>query len=61
MKPPIQYGIKIVFGIPSDMKPIEGLPEGRRKDCFMAGRVAYIGMLTANGLKLFALEDAGDK
>lgn len=59
---PIQLGIKIVWGVPKDIKPVErdGI-EGEMRLIFRAMKPGMAYFRTSTGIRCFILEDRGSR
>lgn len=53
-------GIKVVWGCPSEIKPITGVPEGKMRLKFSNKSAARLFVKTAHAIREFILEDHGD-
>lgn len=56
----IQVGTKVVFGIPSKVCPIMGLPIGIRKYVFRNNKVAKVYVRNEYGISSHIIKDNGD-
>ncbi len=57
---PIYRGLKIVHGVPLEIKPISGAPLGKYRLRLRAKDVAKLFVKTATGIRALLLEDKGD-
>lgn len=56
----ITKGIRVVFGVPAENKPITGAPEGKMRLKFSNQGAARLFVKTAHTIREFILEDHGE-
>lgn len=56
----IQRGLRVVCGVPADIKPITGVPEGKMCLRLRGDAIAQLFVRTKTGTRKMLLEDKGD-
>lgn len=56
----VYKGTKVVHGIPAEIKPIVGLPDGKRRFRFRNAHVGVVFVRTETTIEHFKLTDNGE-